>query len=63
MEALNKIMEDLSQEAARIRIQGRALRPDEMARVEAIYQALPHLRQALDILTAEIASDQLGEAH
>ena len=56
METLNKIIEDLIQEAARIQIQGRALRPDEIARVQAIYQALPHLQQALDILTAEIAS-------
>jgi hypothetical protein len=56
MEALNKIIEDLMQEAAQIQIQGRALTPDEMARVEAIYQALPHLRQALGILSAEIDS-------
>ncbi len=56
MQALSKIIEDLIQEAARIQIQGRALRPDEIARVQAIYQALPHLNQALDILSTEIAS-------
>jgi hypothetical protein len=56
MEALEKIIQDLTQEAARIQIQGRALRPDEIARVQAIYQALPHLNQALDILSVEVAS-------
>jgi len=56
MEALKKIIDDLTQEAAQIQIQGRALRPDEMARVQAIYQALPHLKQALDILSVETAS-------
>jgi hypothetical protein len=56
MKALKKIIEDLIQEAAHIQIQGRALRPDEIARVQAIYQALPHLNQALDILTTEISS-------
>ncbi len=56
MEALKKVIEDLIQEAAQIQIQGRALRPDEIARVQAIYQALPPLNQALDILTTEIAS-------
>lgn len=56
METLNKIIEGLTQEAAQIQIQGRALRPDEMARVQAIHQALPHLKQALDILSAEIVS-------
>ena len=57
MEALSKIIESLMQEAAQIQIQGRALRPDEMARVQAIYQALPHLNQANDILSAEIAAN------
>lgn len=56
MDALERIILELTQEAARIQIQGRALRPDEMARVRAIHQALPHLRQALDILSAEIAT-------
>lgn len=56
MDALNKIIEELIQEATRIQIQGRALRPDEIARVQAIYEALPHLRQAVDILSADIAS-------
>lgn len=56
METLEKLIDDLTQEAAQIQIQGRALRPDEMARVQAIYEALPHLREALDILSAEIAS-------
>jgi len=53
MDSLKKVIDELNQEAARIQIQGRALRPDEMKRVQAIYQALPHLQQALDILTAE----------
>lgn len=56
METLNKIIDDLTQEAARIQIQDRALRPEEMARVKAIYQAIPHLKQAFDILSAQIAS-------
>jgi hypothetical protein len=53
MEALKKIIDDLTQEAARIQIQGRALRPDEIARVRAIYEALPHLKKALEILSAD----------
>lgn len=56
MEKLEQIIEELTQEAAGIQIQGRALRPDEIARVQAIYEALPHLRQALEILTEEIES-------
>ena len=56
MEKFNEIIEGLTQEAAQIQIQGRALRPDEIARVQAIYQALPHLNQALDILSTVIAS-------
>ncbi|MCP4256228.1 MAG: hypothetical protein GY774_01720 [Planctomycetes bacterium] len=56
MRDLEKIIEDLTQEAARIQIQGRGLRPDEMARVKAIYEALPNLKQALAILTTEIKS-------
>lgn len=56
METLKKLIESLLQEAAQIQIQGRALRPDEMMRVRAIYEALPHLNQALDILNREIDS-------
>lgn len=56
METLSKLIEDLTQEAVQIQIQGRALRPDEIARIQAIYQALPHLKQALDILKVETAS-------
>jgi hypothetical protein len=56
MEALEKLIDELVQEAAGIQIQGRALRPDEMARVEAIYQSLPYLREALEILSDEVAS-------
>ena len=56
MEKLNEIIEGLIQEAVQIQIQDRALRPDEIARVQTIYQALPHLNQALDILSTEIAS-------
>ncbi len=56
MRDLEKIIEDLTQEAARIQIQGRGLRPDEIARVQAIYEALPNLKQSLAILTAEIKS-------
>lgn len=54
MEKLEQIIEELTQEAAGIQIQGRALRPDEIARVQAIYEALPHLKQALEILTKKI---------
>jgi hypothetical protein len=56
MTDLQTIIEDLTQEAARIQIQGRALRPDEIARVQAIYQALPHLKQALEILETQTQS-------
>ena len=56
MEKLEQIIQELTQEAARIQIQGRALRPDEIARVQAIYEALPHLKQALEILTKKIES-------
>lgn len=56
MEKLAQIIDELTQEAASIQIQGRALRPDEIARVQAIYEALPHLREALDILTRKIES-------
>lgn len=56
METIKKVIDGLTQEAAQIQIQGRALRPEEMARVQAIYEALPHLKQALDILSAEITS-------
>lgn len=56
MKKLVQIIDELTQEAASIQIQGRALRPDEIARIQAIYEALPHLRQALDILTKKIES-------
>jgi hypothetical protein len=56
VETLKKVVEELTQEAGRIQIQGRALRPDEIARVQAIYEALPHLKQALEILGAKIPS-------
>lgn len=56
MEIIKKVIESLTQEAAQIQIQGRALRLDEIARVKMIYQALPHLTQALDILSTKIAS-------
>lgn len=57
MDELKQLIEQLVNEAACIQIQGRALRPDEMARVEAIHQAIPHLEQALEILSAECTSD------
>jgi hypothetical protein len=56
MEQLKKFIEDLTQEAAQMQIQSRALRPDEIVRIQAIYQSLPHLRKADDILSAEISS-------
>lgn len=56
MTDLLKIIDDLTQEAARIQIQGRGLRPDEIARVQAIYEALPHLKQALEILETKVQS-------
>ena len=40
METLKKLIESLTQEAAQIQIQGRALRPDEMARVQAIHRKI-----------------------
>ena len=56
MEALKKVIESLNQEAAGIQIQNRALRPDEIVRVQKIYEALPHLTQALLILSTETTS-------
>lgn len=53
MDALKQFLEQLTQEATQIQIQGRALSPEEIARVKAIYQAIPYLQQALDILSAE----------
>jgi len=53
MKELESIIEELTQEAARIQIQGRALTPEEMSRVQSIYEALPHLKQALAILGAQ----------
>jgi hypothetical protein len=52
MSNLSELIESLNQEAARLQIQGRALRPDEISRVQAIYESLPHLTQALEILNA-----------
>ncbi len=56
MTSLAEFIEDLTQEAARIQIQGRALRPHEIARVQSIYEALPHLKQALQILETKSES-------
>jgi hypothetical protein len=56
MNSLQQIIEELTQEAARIQIQGRSLRPDEIARVQAIYEALPHLKQAFAILETKTQS-------
>ncbi len=53
MEELKKLIEQLNQEAAGIQILARALGPEEIARVKVIYQAIPHLQQALYILSAE----------
>ena len=50
MKNLQNIIASLEEEVMQIQIQGRALRPDEIARVKVIYEALPHLRQALTIL-------------
>lgn len=56
MEAPKALIESLTQEAAGIQIHGSALRPDEMARVQAIDQVLPYLKQALEVFSAEISS-------
>jgi hypothetical protein len=56
METLSKVIEDLILEAGKIQNQDRDLRPEEMVRVRMINQALPHLDQALDILSEEVAS-------
>ncbi len=56
MSGLTELIEGLTQEAARIQIQGRALRPHEIAKVQSIYEALPHLRKALEILDAKTES-------
>jgi len=54
MEPLQQLIEQLESEAIKIEVQGRALRADEMARVQAIHQALPLLRQARDVLSVEV---------
>ena len=56
MTDLQKIIDSLNQEATGIQILGRALRLDEMARVQAIYEALPHLKKALEILKTKTPS-------
>ena len=56
MEELRHLIEHLWQEAAQIQIQGRALTPDEIERVRVIYQALPHLEEAVVILTPKVES-------
>lgn len=56
MDKLQQIIDELTQEAITIQIQGRALRPDEIARVKAIYEALPYLRSALETLSTKVAS-------
>lgn len=56
MKTLNKLIKDLTQEAGKIQNRSRDLRPDEMIRVRAINQALPHLDRALDILSEEVPS-------
>lgn len=53
MISLTELIEVLTQEAARIQIQGRALRPNEIATVQSIYEALPHLKKAQAILEAK----------
>lgn len=55
MKQLIDLIESLTQEAINIQIQGRALTSAEIARVKAIYQALPLLRQALDLLSVDTA--------
>lgn len=53
MTNLKELIENLNQEATHIQIQGRALRPEEMAKIQSIYEALPHLKQALQILNTK----------
>lgn len=53
MDVLAGLIEDLKAEAVRIQAQARPLRLDEMSRVKAIHQALPHLTSALGVLTAD----------
>lgn len=53
MEKLKQVIEQLEQEAIQLQIQGRALTPDELGRIDAINQSLPLLRQALHILSEE----------
>jgi hypothetical protein len=57
MKSLMNIIERLNQEATRIQIQGRALTPQEVARVRAIYEALPRLQEALVLLTTDKPSN------
>lgn len=53
MQTLKQLVEQLAQEAARLQTQGRALTPDELARVEVINQSVPLLRQVIHILSTE----------
>lgn len=56
MEKLDQIIQELVQEATQIQTQSRALSPWEIGRVQRIYEALPNLRQAAEILDEEIIS-------
>ena len=70
MQQLRDLIASLEQESASIQILGRALTPEEDARVKAISQALPLLRQAVaffpgpasgsNLITYKIVSDQNG---
>lgn len=52
MNSLDMLIDELVQEAAKIQIQSRSLRLDEIARVRAIYEALPHLRLGSEALSS-----------
>ncbi len=57
METLTKLIAELTHEAAQILILGRALTPEEEARVKAIHQAIPHLLHAVAALSVEVSTN------
>ena len=59
-ETLKSIIDTLNGEWTQMQIMGRALSPDEIKRSERISNALPLLRDALGILTAEGVSEKGG---
>ena len=59
MKEIREIIEALEQEASSIQIQSRALTIEEIARLRAIYRAIPLLQQAADLFPVEEIENNL----